>query len=331
MYFDFHDGHPDYEPVGNALSVREGILLSIIVHLVAALVLVLLPKTEWYKARVAAAEARAEAQREAVRPDARPRFVFVQPRVEMAPQAPPAPRAPLADRDRSAMTRERAPVPTNRQPLSRGNTPEFVEPSPPPARAGSQQAGPVTPPAPPRPAPPADAQRSEHALRLPDARNRPAYGREAEGERAERAPAGASGPLGEALRNLSRYAERQAFENPNGGGDGAFGPAIQFDTKGVEFGPWIRRFIAQVKRNWFVPYAAMSLKGHVVITFNVHKTGAITDLVVVGASDVDSFNNAAFNALAASNPTEPLPPEYPVDKAFFTVTFYYNEVPPQAP
>ena len=31
-----------------------------------------------------------------------------------------------------------------------------------------------------------------------------------------------------------------------------------------------------------------------------------------------------------SNPTEPLPPEYPSEKAFFTVTFYYNESPPTA-
>jgi hypothetical protein len=31
--------------------------------------------------------------------------------------------------------------------------------------------------------------------------------------------------------------------------------------------------------------------------------------------------------LLSSNPTQPLPPEYPDDKAFFTVTFYYNEVP----
>ncbi len=134
--------------------------------------------------------------------------------------------------------------------------------------------------------------------------------------------------LSQALKNLSRYAEQAAYENPNGGQSNAFGPAIQFDTKGVEFGPWIRRFIAQVKRNWFVPYAAMSLKGHVVITFNVHKNGALTDLTVIGPSSVDSFNNAAFNALATSNPTEPLPVEYPSDKAFFTVTFYYNEPPP---
>ena len=81
------------------------------------------------------------------------------------------------------------------------------------------------------------------------------------------------------------------------------------NTKGVEFGPWIRRFVAQVKRNWLIPYAAMSMKGHVVVTFNVHKDGTISDLQVVGASPVGAFNNAAYGALASSNPTAPLPPE----------------------
>jgi TonB family protein len=119
----------------------------------------------------------------------------------------------------------------------------------------------------------------------------------------------------------------ESFDNQTGGGQ--FGPEIQFDTKGVEFGPWIRRFIAQVKRNWFIPYAAMSQRGHVVITFNVHKDGSITDLSVVGPCPIDAFNNAAFGALASSNPTQPLPPEYPADKAFFTVTFFYNETPPR--
>jgi TonB family protein len=71
----------------------------------------------------------------------------------------------------------------------------------------------------------------------------------------------------------------------------------------------------------------MSMKGHVVITFNVHKDGSVSDLSVVGPSSIDAFNNAAFGALSASNPTQPLPPEYPSDKAFFTVTFFYNESP----
>ena len=130
------------------------------------------------------------------------------------------------------------------------------------------------------------------------------------------------------MRNLQRFVQNEQFDNPGGSG-GQFGPEIQFDTKGVEFGPWIRRFIAQVKRNWFIPYAAMNMRGHVVITFNVHKDGAITDLAVVGASPIDAFNNAAFGALSGSNPTQPLPPEYPSEKAFFTVTFYYNEQPPR--
>ena len=73
------------------------------------------------------------------------------------------------------------------------------------------------------------------------------------------------------------------------------------------------------------------MSGHVVITFNVHKNGALTDLTVVGPSEVEAFNNAAFGALAASNPTTPLPPEYPADRAFFTVTFFYNEDAPVRP
>jgi TonB family protein len=131
--------------------------------------------------------------------------------------------------------------------------------------------------------------------------------------------------LSDAIRNVQKYSQGESLQNVQGNGD--FGPSIQFDTKGVEFGPWIRRFVAQVKRNWFIPYAAMSMKGHVVITFNVHKDGTITDLNVVGPCPIDSFNTAAFGALSASNPTQPLPPEYPSDKAFFTVTFFYNESP----
>jgi TonB family protein len=290
---------------------------------------VLVPETDWWKERLAARQAEVERMQAALVEKQRdqPRFVFVQPRVELAPRNIPPPEAPPSDMDRTAVSREAAPVPTNPQPFSRGNTPEFVEPSPPPAPPQvARNQGPLTPPAPPAPqnqARATDPGEAPDAMRVPNGGASPSYRRDPESGRAA-----ATSPLGQALKNLSRYAEQAAFENPNGGQSNAFGPAIQFDTKGVEFGPWIRRFIAQVKRNWFVPYAAMSLKGHVVITFNVHKNGALTDLTVIGPSSVDSFNNAAFNALATSNPTEPLPVEYPSDKAFFTVTFYYNEPPP---
>ena len=49
-----------------------------------------------------------------------------------------------------------------------------------------------------------------------------------------------------------------------------------------------------------IPLAAMSMKGHVVVTFYVHKDGTISALAVQGPSSVEAFNNAAYNALAAS-------------------------------
>jgi len=121
--------------------------------------------------------------------------------------------------------------------------------------------------------------------------------------------------------------QNETFNNPQGGNDRP-GATIQFDTKGVEFGPWLRRFVAQVRRNWFIPQAAMVLSGHVVLQFNIHRDGAITDVVIVQPSSIDAFNNAAYGAILTSNPTAPLPPEYPSDQALFTVTFYYNEEPP---
>ena len=45
----------------------------------------------------------------------------------------------------------------------------------------------------------------------------------------------------------------------------------------AEFFAWLARFVAQVRRNWFVPMAAMTMRGHVVITFFVHKDGRITE------------------------------------------------------
>ena len=60
----------------------------------------------------------------------------------------------------------------------------------------------------------------------------------------------------------------------------------------------------------------------------MHKDGRITDIAVLRPSGIDAFDRAAANSLAWSNPTQPLPPEYPSPTAFFTVTFFYNEQPP---
>ena len=154
----------------------------------------------------------------------------------------------------------------------------------------------------------------EHAVR-----RRPAQRRH--GDDAAAADAAAAGRI--ARRGAEEPAEVRQIRNRSTttGQAQNFGP-LQFDTKGVEFGPWIRRFVSQVRRNWFVPMAAMSharARGDHLLRAPQR---ALTDVKVIQPSEIESFNTAAVNALLASNPTEPLPPEYPDDKAFFTVTFY---------
>jgi TonB family protein len=305
MYFDFNGRYDDYEPIGGSLRRWDGVLLSVGAHVVMVLTILFAPLPAFLLPdRPEQVEAITPAQEED-----RARFVFVQPKLDMpAPEAPR--RAEASDIDRRASA-DTPTIPANELPAARGNSAERVEASPDERARGR---GPTREPTPEAPAPamiprPTDApqQRAE----IPTQKPQPPQG----------------GSLGEALRNLQKYVDKESFNNDKGQAQN-LGP-LQFDTKGVEFGPWIRRFVAQVRRNWFVPYAAMSLRGRVVLTFFVHRNGALTDVKVIEPSSVGSFNIAAMNALLASNPTEPLPPEYPDDKALFTVTFYYNESPGQ--
>ncbi len=135
--------------------------------------------------------------------------------------------------------------------------------------------------------------------------------------------------IADAIRNVQKYAQQESFDNLQRRQEQDFGPSIQFDTKGVEFGPWLRRFVAQVRRNWIIPYAAMSMRGHVVD--HVQRPQGRPHHRPQRRQAVDRrrvHTVRRFNAILTSNPTMPLPPEYPDDKAFFTVTFYFNEQPP---
>jgi TonB family protein len=310
IHFDIDSRYQDELVVGSAISRREGVIFSVVVHIILILAIFLVPKLPMFQVTPEElARRRAELEQQ-LREQQDRRFVFVQPRIDMKALTPPE-RAPLSDADRQAQTREAPPKPTNTAPFARGNTPEELEAQNNERQAGEQnQNQPTLQPQP----------ESQQARVLPPSDE--GY-RTAPAQPPRPRP---SGSLGEALRNLQQYVQKQTFDNPQGGLNQP-GAAIQFDTKGVEFGPWLRRFVAQVRHNWFIPQAAMTFHGHVVLTFNIHKDGSITDVSVLQPSDIDGFNKAAIGAITGSNPTEPLPPEYPSDKAFFTVTFYYNEDP----
>ncbi len=241
MYFDFYDRYDSVDAVGSAISRREGVVLSVVVHVAIVLAFLLAPRLEMFQRPVT----EAETPRERPRDDA-PRFVFVEPLRDVPAPTPP-PRADASDIDRQAQAPLMAERPENPLPFSRGASAERVE-APPEERAKGR--GEAAEPAPPAPRP------AEEAVPLPEAATAPPAPQRTEDVAADK-PAG--GRLGEALRDLQKYVQRESLNNQQGGTN-EFGPAIQFDTKGVEFGPWIRRFIAQVKRNWFIPNAALSMR-----------------------------------------------------------------------
>ena len=321
MYFDFYDDRPDYlsinrdvERLESLLHLIVAVLVAFFLDIVAVVVLVVIATMPPSDDAKTAALAR-------VRQEEPTRFVFMSPRID-TPALRPPPNADASDKNRIAAAPERSPNPTNPLPFSRGNTPERVEePATPPRRAEPQ----------PQPQPgEAEAQRQGQAGQAgQNAQNAPALtGPPAASDRAgvPGAP-GAPGPLASAIGNPLRYAQGDAFNNPGGQG-GQQESSIQFDSKGVEFGPWLRRFIAQIKRNWMFPLAVATMSGHVAITFYVDKQGRLTEISVIEPSRVTAFNGSARGALEMSNPTHPLPPEYPDDRCFFKVTFYFNETPP---
>ena len=311
MYFNFEDYRPDTPTLPRSLTRLEVSLLTIVIYLCLIIVLLVWPQLpfvkEWEAKRQQELVALEQKQLERQRDNAR--FVFIAPKVDMKAPKPPE-RAELSDIDRKARTVERAEKPTNDMPFAPGNTPERME-----------SAGRETQPAEPQPESAAAESPSRQGVTLPESPS----AQEPRAAETQRGPA--AGVIADAIRNVQKYATRETFGNPQGGADLQSAPSIQFDSKGVDFGPWLRRVIAQIRRNWFIPLAAQTLRGHVVITFYVGKDGRITEVRVLRPSGVDAFNNSSFNALAASNPTQPLPPEYPDDRAFFTITFYYNETP----
>jgi len=321
MYFDFEDLRPDTPTLPRSLTRLEQTLLTIVAYLLLVIAGLAWPHLPFVKAYEAQRQQELEKLRQAElqRQRESARFVFVAPRVDIETKMPKI-LADLSDKNRRAQTLERAPNPTNPMPFARGNSPERIEanasrtPTPQPEQPASRrsQQGDQG----------QQANANPNALALPDAPMAPVT----RPDEHNTAHGPTAGILADAVRNVQRYTGGETFQNLQGGNDSP-APSIQFDTKGVEFGPWLRRFVAQIRRNWFIPLAAMSMHGHVVLTFNVHKDGSITDLQVLHPSAIDAFTSSADNAIKSSNPTMPLPPEYPDEKAFFTVTFYFNENP----
>jgi TonB family protein len=146
---------------------------------------------------------------------------------------------------------------------------------------------------------------------------------------------------GTAIEQAARAAARGGTGGPRGsGGDYGLGPGasqgrvrsdidVISDTMGVDFGPYLARLLQSVRTNWYnlipeVARAPLMKSGKVTIEFAILKDGSVAGMKVTGPSGDVSLDRAAWGGITASNPFPPLPPEFRGDYLRLRFHFYYN-------
>lgn len=104
---------------------------------------------------------------------------------------------------------------------------------------------------------------------------------------------------------------------------------ILSDTRGVDFGPYMKRLHVTVQGHWdpLIPEVAlppMMKKGIVVIEFAIMKDGTVQAMRLIKGSGDDALDRAAWGALTSATPLPRLPLEFSGDYLLIRAAFYYN-------
>jgi TonB family protein len=109
------------------------------------------------------------------------------------------------------------------------------------------------------------------------------------------------------------------------------GGEMQIESRSdLDWGPWAAKAKEKVRRNWIsiIPVAArVGMKGIVLVRFRVQRDGTITDFEMLESSGVPPLDQAADDALVRmSSPLPPLPLPESSDEESIRVTymFIYN-------
>jgi TonB family protein len=101
---------------------------------------------------------------------------------------------------------------------------------------------------------------------------------------------------------------------------------ILSDTEGVDFGPYLRGMLKNVRENWYhlIPQQASTKKGKLAIEFAITKDGRVADMRLVASSGDAALDRPAWDSIAGSNPFPPLPSEFKGQFLKLRFRFYYN-------
>jgi outer membrane biosynthesis protein TonB len=201
------------------------------------------------------------------------------------------------------MHREETPAPQPAQPVPAQTTPTPPAPQPPPPAPQPNQQALVEAP---KPAPP-----------------RPNFGNP------NQSP-------GDAIRRAAQDAARDRGNGnyspaPSGGGQGmGTGAEILSDTQGVDFGPYIRRILGDIKRNWIplIPEEArppLNKQGETLIRFTINSDGTIAAMHLDGPSQDTAIDRACWGGITGVGQFPPLPANFHGPNLELRVDFFTNK------
>jgi TonB family protein len=196
-------------------------------------------------------------------------------------------------------------------------------PAPQPAQPAPVQASP-TPPAP-QPPPPAPQPTQQALIEAPKPAppTRPNFGNP------NQSP-------GDAIRKAAQDAaqNRGSGDYSPGAGSGRQGMGtgvdILSDTQGVDFGPYIRRILGDIRRTWIplIPEEArppLNKQGETLIRFTILPDGRIAAMNLDGSSQDTAIDRACWGGITGVGQFPPLPANFKGPNLELRIDFYTNK------
>jgi TonB family protein len=134
-------------------------------------------------------------------------------------------------------------------------------------------------------------------------------------------PVRASSPSNQVTSASSASAENNEYAKQ--------GLTILSSTEGVDFGPYIKDMLKSIQTHWYnvMPQEAMKgqASGQVSVIFSIQRDGKLLYWQIPASSGVQSFDEAARDAVRDSFPLEPLPSQFHGPYLKLKLTFAYNQ------
>jgi TonB family protein len=251
-----------------------------------------------------------------------------------APKTRPTPHKPtnvISDQDRTQQTAK----PTldkktleQLQAMQRANAPGAAAPTPQPPAAQAPAPQQTQQPPPPAPLPQHPPQQQAMIDAPKPAPTRPNFGNPAP-------------TAGDVIRQAAEQAARTAGQGGDYGSNAPVehggvntGVEVLSDTMGVDFGPYLRRIIGDIRRTWIplIPEEArppLNKQGQTLIRFVILPDGRIGTMNLDGSTHDTAIDRAAWGAITGVGQFPPLPANFHGPQLELRIDFLVNMTPPQ--